>query len=94
VNIETTQKRIQEMIQLLQEIKVENDFMIPMNVLEMVDHGINPDVLRKEQLQTIVDKNQKTHGRLRSIQLFHDELEQQIRSCFPDLLPSRKSMQL
>jgi hypothetical protein len=80
------QKRLQDLLHLLQQIKVETDFMIPMNVLEMVDHGINPDLLRKEQLQTIVDKNQKTHGRLCSIQLFHDELEQQIRSHFPDLL--------
>ena len=62
------------------------DFPIPLNVIECVDAGVNPDLLRKDQVQLIVDKNQKTTGRLKSIAMFRDELQLQMSAHFPDLV--------
>lgn len=35
----------------------------------VVDGGVNPEVVQKQQLQTLVDKNQKTNGKLQSIKV-------------------------
>ncbi len=69
-------------LQLLETNTIPID--IPISLLECIDQGLNPDLLLKQQLQTIVDKNQKTHGRLLSIKLLHDELSSLAKSSYPD----------
>jgi hypothetical protein len=44
--------------------------LIPMNMVEIVDAGVNPDQIQKQQIQTLVDKNQKLNGRIRSLKVF------------------------
>jgi hypothetical protein len=86
-------ERLQKVTLLLKELEEldYDDYLVPMNVIEYsilircVDNGMNPDLIKRDQLQTIIDKNQKTNGRLKSIKLFHDELRGQMRVHFPEL---------
>jgi hypothetical protein len=89
MSIDSTQlpTRINEIVQSLSQLESDpTDFSIPLNVLECVDNGINPDLILKQQLQTIVDKNQKTKGRILSLELLKDEITNQMKLHFPDLI--------
>jgi hypothetical protein len=83
-------ERINSIIEILSELDEsckngEITKEIPMNFVEVVDAGVNPDLVQKQQLQTLVDKNQKTNGRLQSLKFFRDELEAQIAANYPDI---------
>lgn len=43
--------------------------LIPMNMIDVVDAGVNPNQIQKQQIQTLVDKNQKLNGRLKSLKV-------------------------
>lgn len=78
-------KRVQSIVDLLiqlQTIKVEKQ--IPMNLIECIDSGVNPDLLFKASVQTLADNEQKQKGRSESLKLFRDELLKQIAINFPE----------
>ncbi|KAI8895933.1 mediator complex, subunit Med10 [Globomyces pollinis-pini] len=89
------QARIQTLVETLKSLDELKDTVkkdIPMNMIEVVENGINPALLRKDQIQTLVDKNQKTNGRIQSLKLLKSELESQIEVNYPDLAPHLKGL--
>ncbi|KAJ3274889.1 Mediator of RNA polymerase II transcription subunit 10 [Terramyces sp. JEL0728] len=59
----------------LNQLKDHIDIDVPLNILEVVESGVNPDLVRKDQIQTLVDKNQKTKGRLEALRVFSINLD-------------------
>ncbi|KAJ3274900.1 Mediator of RNA polymerase II transcription subunit 10 [Terramyces sp. JEL0728] len=59
----------------LNQLKDQIDIDVPLNILEVVESGVNPDLVRKDQIQTLVDKNQKTKGRLEALRVFSINLD-------------------
>ena len=69
-------------------------------MIQVVDSGVNPDQIQKQQIQTLVDKNQKLNGRIQSLkvlfiirlsfnifikQLLKHELNAQIALNYPEI---------
>ncbi|KAJ3307098.1 hypothetical protein HDV03_002609 [Kappamyces sp. JEL0829] len=84
-------ERINRIVALLSDLDAkcksgEIEKEIPMNFIEVVDAGVNPDLVQRQQLQTLVDKNQKTNGRIQSLRLFKEELEAQMAVNYPEIL--------
>eukprot|EP00842_Homolaphlyctis_polyrhiza_P003873 jgi/Hompol1/4487/HPOL_000549-RA len=78
-------RRINSLIKCLAEMddmKGDVDLQVPMDLLEVVESGVNPDRYVADLVQTLVDKNQKTNGRIDSIKMLRDQLNIQIASNF------------
>lgn len=75
------QPQINTLVTLLSPI--ESNREIPVNYCQLIDEGINPDLLQKDQLIALASKNQKLKGRLVSLALFKDELESLVAVNFP-----------
>ncbi|KAJ3097789.1 Mediator of RNA polymerase II transcription subunit 10 [Physocladia obscura] len=66
---------------------------IPINAIEFVDQGGNPDVFTQQIAQVLVDKNQKSNGIVASVKFANNKKEQsynniladEIRKNYPDL---------
>ena len=81
-------KRLNQMQLMLNELDILKDSektIIPIQVMEAVDNGINIKKYKKDQLQLFIDKNQKTKGRIESLCMFQNELKSQIELKYPDL---------
>ncbi|KAH6562245.1 hypothetical protein BASA50_001186 [Batrachochytrium salamandrivorans] len=61
------------------------DIQVPINLLEVVENGINPDQFTGDVVQTLLDKNQKTNGRIESIKILKDEMRAQLQRNYPAL---------
>ncbi|KAL2913516.1 Mediator of RNA polymerase II transcription subunit 10 [Polyrhizophydium stewartii] len=84
---EVLNRRINTLIQCLADLddmKRDIDVSIPVSLLEIVDNGINPDLYTSDMVQALVDKNQKTNGRVESIKMLRDELWRELSRNFPD----------
>ena len=62
----------------LETLGEDETLELPWSVLEAVDRGENPQAMIREQVQTLVDKNQKTHGRIVAIQQLKEQLEKSL----------------
>ncbi|KAJ3326216.1 Mediator of RNA polymerase II transcription subunit 10 [Boothiomyces sp. JEL0866] len=76
----------------LNQLKEQIDIDVPLNILEVVESGVNPDLVRKDQIQTLVDKNQKTKGRLEALKMFKNDLTAQIELNYPELKPELEKL--
>ncbi|KAJ3235073.1 Mediator of RNA polymerase II transcription subunit 10 [Chytriomyces hyalinus] len=81
-------KRINQLTGHLAEVgrvvqKVDTN--IPFNVVEFIEQGGNPDTYTRDATQVLVDKNQKTNGRIKAVSQLHDALLEELRKNYPDL---------
>ncbi|EGF83434.1 hypothetical protein BATDEDRAFT_22126 [Batrachochytrium dendrobatidis JAM81] len=80
--------RIETLVQCLLDMndaKANTDIQVPFSLLEVVENGINPDQFTSDLVQTLVDKNQKTKGRIESIKILKDEIRTQLERNYPGL---------
>ncbi|TPX72283.1 hypothetical protein SpCBS45565_g00703 [Spizellomyces sp. 'palustris'] len=70
----------------LDALKEQVDIEVPGNVLDQVEDGANPDILVRDWAQTLVDKNQKTHGHICALQELHDQIQNEMKLHFPNLI--------
>ncbi|KAJ3111768.1 Mediator of RNA polymerase II transcription subunit 10 [Phlyctochytrium bullatum] len=61
------------------------DIQIPLNLVDFIEDGHNPDIYTKDLVQALVDKNQKTNGRIQMMKQFRNDLEREILTNFPEL---------
>ncbi|KAJ3417033.1 hypothetical protein HDV05_007515 [Chytridiales sp. JEL 0842] len=78
--------RVASQLSDLNSLKETLDLKVPMNVLDYIDDGKNPDLYTKELVQLLVDKNQKTKGRVDAIQTLRNDLGKELRRNYPELL--------
>ncbi|KAI8853741.1 mediator complex, subunit Med10 [Chytridium lagenaria] len=70
----------------LEKIKNQlNDIRVPFNLISHIEEGHNPDIYTKDLIQHLVDRNQKTNGRIQTMKQFRSDLEREILANFPDL---------
>jgi mediator of RNA polymerase II transcription subunit 10 len=82
-----TMTRIETVIEKLSALSsLQTQIQVPINVIQAVDGGVNPLVLEKNQMNALVDKNQKTKGRIESLRAFRAELANLIKSNYPELI--------
>jgi mediator of RNA polymerase II transcription subunit 10 len=85
--------KLREVTTLINHLKPESTALetphgtieLPLNLIQVVDQGINPDLLEKDQVKALVDKNQKSKGRIESLKYFREELKNQIRLNYHEL---------
>lgn len=83
---ETTERVSQVVSKLLSLSRVQTLKKVPINLIQVVDGGVNPLELEKNQLKALADKNQKTKGRIESLKFFRDELALLVKANYPDLI--------
>ncbi|KAI9335376.1 mediator complex, subunit Med10 [Zopfochytrium polystomum] len=89
------QRRINEYVTQLADLDVlkeDLDVRVPLSVLEAIDEGKNPDQLTRDLVQILVDKNQKTNGRVRAMQDFSKELTSELQRNYPSLLEEYREL--
>ncbi|KAI8803096.1 mediator complex, subunit Med10, partial [Cladochytrium replicatum] len=83
------QNRVTDFTKQLAELdrhKNDVNVRVPLSLIDYVDGGQNPDLHTKELVQTLVDKNQKSSGRIASIKMLSDELKSEVALNYPDLM--------
>ncbi|KAJ3102132.1 Mediator of RNA polymerase II transcription subunit 10 [Phlyctochytrium planicorne] len=63
-----------------------NDVRVPFSLIDFIEEGKNPDIYTKDLIQLLIDKNQKTNGRIQTMKMFRNDLERELLSTFPDVL--------
>jgi len=61
---------------------------IPMEAVKFVEEGQNPDEFTAAFLERAVGENQFTHGKIRAVSDFREQLTSQLKEAFPDLVPA------
>ncbi|KAJ3216087.1 Mediator of RNA polymerase II transcription subunit 10 [Dinochytrium kinnereticum] len=61
-------RRINDLASQMEELDSMKDQMsstrVPFNLLDYIEDGNNPDIYTKDMIQMLIDKNQKTNGRI------------------------------
>ncbi|KAJ1532425.1 Mediator of RNA polymerase II transcription subunit 10, partial [Cladochytrium tenue] len=82
------QRRINEYVTHLADLDVLRealDVRVPLSILEALDAGKDPDVTTGELVQLAVDANQKTHGRMRALQMLNRDVASEVQRNYPEL---------
>lgn len=61
------------------------DQSFPQRILQFVEEGRNPDILTRQYVEGVQEKNQQLKGRSEAFARFADELAQQMREGLPEL---------
>jgi mediator of RNA polymerase II transcription subunit 10 len=61
------------------------DTLVPLDVVEYIDNGRNPDVYTREFVELLAKQNQYIKGKLTAMAQFRDILGTQIKETYPDL---------
>lgn len=61
------------------------DTLVPLDVVEYIDNGRNPDVYTREFIELLAKQNQYIKGKLAAMGQFRDILGAQIKETYPDL---------
>jgi len=59
---------------------------VPVELLQTVDEGSNPDLFTAARFQECLSTNQATKGRVETMRKFHDALLQEAAKEFPELV--------
>ncbi|KAK3283808.1 hypothetical protein CYMTET_8526 [Cymbomonas tetramitiformis] len=62
----------------------ETSLEIPVELLRMLDEGVNPDLLTLSRFEKCLERNQATKGKLTVIEGFHDKLLEEAKEAFPE----------
>ncbi|KAJ3085215.1 Mediator of RNA polymerase II transcription subunit 10 [Quaeritorhiza haematococci] len=82
-------RRVNDAVKRLGELdamKHNLDVRIPVPLIDFIEDGRNPDVFIKDTIQSMVDKNQKTAGKIKSLTTLESCLESELERNYPDLL--------
>lgn len=61
------------------------DTLVPLDVVEYIENGRNPDVYTREFVELLAKQNQYIKGKLTAMAQFRDILGDQIKEAYPDL---------
>lgn len=75
---------IVETFRQLDSIRTLEDVDIPVEVLDYIDSGRNPDQYTKQALEKCIESNNKTRGKINSLQHFQYSLEDQLLKSYPE----------
>eukprot|EP01121_Diplochlamys_sp_Union-15-3_P017615 TRINITY_DN6238_c0_g1_i1.p1 TRINITY_DN6238_c0_g1~~TRINITY_DN6238_c0_g1_i1.p1 ORF type:complete len:143 (-),score=26.88 TRINITY_DN6238_c0_g1_i1:93-488(-) len=92
---ETFYKEINDLITYFNNIdrlREHFNFPIPLQLLKYIDQGINPEVYKKQCVDLCLANNQKIKGKIDSIALFRNILEEEIQKTFPEQLAEYKKI--
>jgi len=64
-----------ESLKNLERMSHDLEVTVPLNVIEKVDQGLNPDMVTKEYFQVCKKKNDEVRGRLFATKVFEDLLQ-------------------
>lgn len=83
--------QINKLVHLLKAISTQPNtakpIMIPLDIIQYIEDGRNPDIYSREFIEVIRKLNQFLNGKSRSFGLFQETLAQQIKKEFPELAP-------
>jgi mediator of RNA polymerase II transcription subunit 10 len=60
------------------------DIEIPMDILNYIDEGKNPDLFTKDILEKCIKANESVKGKIEALEKFRQALEKEIRTTFPE----------
>jgi mediator of RNA polymerase II transcription subunit 10 len=60
------------------------DVEIPLDVLDLIDQGRNPDLYSKEALEKCIKMNEVSKGKIDALEKFRTALETEVDSAFPE----------
>ncbi|KAK3272779.1 hypothetical protein CYMTET_18941 [Cymbomonas tetramitiformis] len=79
--------RVNRLVDSLTDLKggaMESSLEIPVELLRMLDEGVNPDLLTLSRFEKCLERNQATKGKLTAIEGFHDKLLEEAKEAFPE----------
>lgn len=62
-----------------------SDVQIPLDILQYIDNGRNPDVYSREFVELVIKQNQSVSGTADALKSFQNILSAEIASQFPEL---------
>eukprot|EP01113_Clastostelium_recurvatum_P015492 TRINITY_DN1864_c0_g1_i1.p1 TRINITY_DN1864_c0_g1~~TRINITY_DN1864_c0_g1_i1.p1 ORF type:complete len:150 (+),score=45.30 TRINITY_DN1864_c0_g1_i1:162-611(+) len=71
-------------LRALEEHRHEEDLMLPVEILNFIDQGKNPDLFIKESLEGCLKANERTRGKIHALQTFRDDLSTRLQELYPD----------
>ncbi|KAI8905016.1 hypothetical protein EDD86DRAFT_220212 [Gorgonomyces haynaldii] len=71
-------EKIRDLLLTLDKMADDIDIELPVEFVEMVEDGKNPRYEIYNHIRALVDKNQKTKGRVEAIEMFEKELSQHL----------------
>ena len=87
-------QKIHSIVSSLQEIDrckhLFGDVTVPMNVLQYIDQGTNPQLYTKDLMERVLAKNEEVKGKIEVYQQFHDSLSEELDKAFPNLISDYK----
>ncbi|KAJ3316318.1 Mediator of RNA polymerase II transcription subunit 10 [Blyttiomyces sp. JEL0837] len=69
----------------LDSLKDNLDVRVPLEVIDTIESGKNPDQYTRDLMQMLVDKNQKANGRIQTMENFFKELNSELSRNYPEL---------
>jgi len=81
------QKRVNEIalgFKTLMQLKNGLDVKVPMEVLEFIEEGRNPDLFTKEFVERVAAENHYTNGKIWAFQEFHKVYWETLQAHFPE----------
>lgn len=58
---------------------------VPLDIVEYIENGRNPDVYTREFVELLAKQNQYVKGKMLAMNHFRDTLSSQIKDAYPDL---------
>ena len=87
-------QKIHSIVSSLQEIdrckQLFGDVTVPINVLQYIDQGTNPQLYTKDLMERVLAKNEEVKGKIEVYQQFHDTLADELDKAFPNLIADYK----
>lgn len=61
------------------------DNKVPLDIVEYIENGRNPDVYTREFVELLAKQNQYVNGKMKGMNEFRDILSEQLKEAYPDL---------
>jgi mediator of RNA polymerase II transcription subunit 10 len=86
---ELLDEKINTVINKYQQLEMKRhgyEIEIPLEIFEYIDAGQNPDLYLKKSLDECISKNERTKGKITTLQAFKEALEVEIEKAYPQEL--------
>eukprot|EP01112_Ceratiomyxa_fruticulosa_P023474 TRINITY_DN897_c0_g1_i1.p1 TRINITY_DN897_c0_g1~~TRINITY_DN897_c0_g1_i1.p1 ORF type:complete len:194 (-),score=40.33 TRINITY_DN897_c0_g1_i1:82-663(-) len=83
---ETLYRHMSDMVEEFSQLeshRSDNEILIPVEILNYIDQGKNPDLYIKDSLEACLHANERTNGKIDALQSFRNELETQMKDLYP-----------
>lgn len=78
-------KLVEDMGRVQRDSSALRDVNIPIDILDYIDAGRNPDIYSREFVEHVVQQNQFINGKIKGMCQFRDILASELSDAFPDL---------